>query len=172
MPEKLWEANLSLKNNSNLFKFEKFISKKYRYKPSKNYKKLFKWSIKNLNYFWSSVWDFAKVKGKKIDRFYFTKDILKNKFFVKSKLNFAENLLSKKDKSKAITFISETGFREKRSWKELYENTSICGNNNNKLSVNRCIDMQRVRYPQLIQTMVSIHILFHNHQKKLIFYAL
>ena len=25
---------------------------------------------KNLNYFWSSVWDFAKVKGKKIDRFY------------------------------------------------------------------------------------------------------
>ena len=124
MPKKLWEANLSLKNNSNLFKFEKFISKKYRYKPSKNYKKLFKWSIKNLNYFWSSVWDFAKVKGKKIDRFYFTKDILKNKFFVKSKLNFAENLLSKKDKSKAITFISETGFREKRSWIDLHNNTS------------------------------------------------
>ena len=124
MPEKLWEANSSLKNNSNLFKFEKFISKKYRYKPSKNYKKLFKWSIKNLNYFWSSVWDFAKVKGKKIDRFYFTKDILKNKFFVKSKLNFAENLLSKKDKSKAITFISETGFREKRSWIDLHNNTS------------------------------------------------
>ena len=124
MPEKLWEANLILKNNSNLFKFEKFISKKYRYKPSKNYKKLFKWSIKNLNYFWSSVWDFAKVKGKKIDRFYFTKDILKNKFFVKSKLNFAENLLSKKDKSKAITFISEAGFREKRSWIDLHNNTS------------------------------------------------
>ncbi len=124
MPEKLWEANSSLKNNSNLFKFEKFISKKYKYKPSKNYKKLFKWSIKNLNYFWSSVWDFAKVKGKKIDRFYFTKDILKNKFFVKSKLNFAENLLSKKDKSKAITFISETGFREKRSWIDLHNNTS------------------------------------------------
>ena len=124
MPEKIWEANLSLKNNSNLFKFEKFISKKYRYKTSKNYKKLFKWSIKNLNYFWSSVWDFAKVKGKKIDRFYFTKDILKNKFFVKSKLNFAENLLSKKDKSKAITFISEAGFREKRSWIDLHNNTS------------------------------------------------
>ncbi len=124
MPKKLWEANLSLKNNSNLFKFEKFISKKFRYKPSKNYKKLFKWSIKNLNYFWSSVWDFTKVKGKKIDKFHFTKDILKNKFFVKSKLNFAENLLSRKDKSKAITFISESGFREKRSWIDLHNNTS------------------------------------------------
>ncbi len=124
MPQKLWEANLKVKNRSNLLKFEKFLSKKFNYKVSKNYKKLFNWSIKNLNLFWSSVWDYANVKGKKNEKFKFTKDFLKNKFFIKSKLNFAENLLSKNDNSKAITFISETGYRKVRSWKELRYNTS------------------------------------------------
>ena len=124
MPQKLWEANLKVKNRSNLLKFEKFLSKKFNYKVSKNYKKLFNWSIKNLNFFWSSVWDYTNVKGKKNEKFKFTKDFLKNKFFIKSKLNFAENLLSKNDNSKAITFISETGYREVRSWKELRYNTS------------------------------------------------
>ena len=124
MSKKLWEASLSIKQKSNLFKFEKFLSKKFNYKINKNYSKLFKWSIKNLDLFWSSVWDFTNVKGKKIDKFIHSKEFIKNKFFVKSKLNFAENLLSKNDNSKAITFISENGHREVRSWKKLNSNTS------------------------------------------------
>ena len=124
MSKKLWEASLSIKQKSNLFKFEKFLSKKFNYKINKNYSKLLKWSINNLDLFWSSVWDFTNVKGKKIDKFINSKEFIKNKFFVKSKLNFAENLLSKNDNSKAITFISENGHREVRSWKKLNSNTS------------------------------------------------
>ena len=124
MSKKLWEASLSLKKKSNLFKFEKFISKKFNYKINKNYNKLFNWSINNLDLFWSSVWDFTKVKGKKVERFKHSKEFIKNKFFIKSKLSFAENLLSKNDNSKAITFISENGYREERSWKELNSNTA------------------------------------------------
>ena len=115
MPQKLWEANLSAKNKSNLYKFEKFISRKFNYKPSKNYKKIFNWSIKRNKLFWSSVWDYTKVKGQKFEKFKFSKEFIKNKFFVNSKLNFAENIFSKNDDSKAITFISETGYREQRS---------------------------------------------------------
>ena len=124
MSQKLWEAHLSIKNKSNLFKFEKFLSKKFNFKMSKNYNKLFDWSIKKQNLFWSSIWDYANVKGKKVDKFKSSKEFIKNKFLVNSKLNFAENLLSKNDNSKAITFISETGFKEIRSWKDLYLNTS------------------------------------------------
>ncbi len=124
MNKKLWEASLSIKENSNLYKFEKFISKKYNYHPKKNYKKLFNWSIKNLYYFWSLVWDYTKVKGNKVEKFKYSKDFVKNKFFVDSNLNFTENLLSKKDNSKAITFISENGYREVRTWKNLNQNTS------------------------------------------------
>ena len=41
----------------------------------------------------------------------------------RSKLNYAENLLSKNDYTKAVTFISENGFREEKSWNELNNNT-------------------------------------------------
>ena len=53
-----------IEEKSNLFQFEKFISKRFKYKASKNYKKLFNWSVENLNYFWSSLWIFTKVKEK------------------------------------------------------------------------------------------------------------
>tara|TARA_B100001175_G_scaffold233398_1_gene199840 strand:+ start:25 stop:1980 length:1956 start_codon:yes stop_codon:yes gene_type:complete len=124
MNKKLWEASLSIKKKSNLFKFEKFVSRKFNYKTNKNYNKLFKWSINNLDLFWSSIWDFTGVKGKKIDKFKYSKEFIKNKFFVNSNLNFAENMFSVKDDSKAVTFISENGYREIRSWEELYFNTS------------------------------------------------
>ena len=124
MNKKLWEASLSIKKKSNLFKFEKFISKQFNYKTNKNYNKLFNWSINNLGLFWSSIWDYTNVKGEKVEKFKYSKEFIKNKFFVNSKLNFAENLLSKKDNSKAVTFISENGYRETRSWKSLNYNTA------------------------------------------------
>ena len=124
MNEKLWEATEGQKKQSNLYKFEKFLSKKYNYKFSKNYPKLLNWSIKNKEKFWSSIWDFCKVTGEKKYKFKFSKNLMKNKFLVNSKLNFAENLLSRNDDSKAITFISENGYREVRSWKKLNNNVN------------------------------------------------
>ena len=43
----LWKANRSKKNNSNLFRYEKFLSSKYNFKVTQKYKKLIDWSIKN-----------------------------------------------------------------------------------------------------------------------------
>ncbi len=123
MPQKLWEANSKTKSKSNLFEFEKFLANKFNYKPEKNFKKLFNWTIKNPKLFWSSIWEFSNIKGIKNNKFYFPKEIIKSKFLVKSKLNYAENLLSKNDNSKAITFISENGFRQEKSWNELNNNT-------------------------------------------------
>ena len=123
MTKKLWEASQQQKRNSNLFEFEKFLANKFNYSPEKNYKKLLNWTIKNPKWFWSSMWEYSDIKGIKNNKFYFPKDIKKSKFLVKSKLNYAENLLSKYDNSKAITFISENGYREEKSWKELNNNT-------------------------------------------------
>ena len=123
MSQKLWEANSQIKLKSNLFEFEKFLANKFNYKPEKNFKKLFNWTIKNPKLFWSSIWEFSNIKGIKNNKFYFPKEIIKSKFLVKSKLNYAENLLSKNDNSKAVTFISENGYREEKSWNELNNNT-------------------------------------------------
>ncbi len=123
MPQKMWEADSQTKIKSNLYAFEKFLANKFNYKPQKNFKKLLNWTIKNPKRFWSSMWEFSNIKGIKNDKFYFPKEIIKSKFLIKSKLNYAENLLLKNDNSKAVTFISENGFREEKSWKELNNNT-------------------------------------------------
>ena len=125
MTKKLWEASSIQKKNSILFAFEKYISKKFNNNFNNNYKKILDWSIKNSPEFWSSFWDFAKIKGiKSAKKFKKSKTFYKNLFLPNSKLNFAENLLSKNTKEKAITFISENGFREERSWAELNQDTS------------------------------------------------
>ncbi len=124
MTKKLWEASLKQKKNSILFSFENYISKKFNKNFDRNYKKLLDWTIKNSPKFWSSFWDFTKIigtKGKKeISK---SKTFYKNLFLPNSKLNFAENLLSKNNSEKAVTFISENGFREERTWSQLNQNT-------------------------------------------------
>ena len=154
MNKKLWEASNAIKNKSNLFKYEEFLEKNYNYKVSKKFQKLLKWSIDNPGNFWSSIWDFTKVRGKKNLKFKLTKDLINSRFLVNSKLNFAENLLSKNDNSKAITFISENGFREVRTWKELYFNTSQIVN---FLKKNKIKSKDRIAayLPNIIETVES-----------------
>ncbi|MDC3005282.1 acetoacetate--CoA ligase [Candidatus Pelagibacter sp.] len=119
MPKKLWEPSRELIKNSNLFKYEEFVSKNYKYNFSGKYKKLLNWSVKNPKDFWNSIWNYFEIIGAKTNKFKLTKDLINSKFFVNSKLNFAENLLAKNSNQKAITFVSENGYREQKSWKEL-----------------------------------------------------
>ena len=125
MSKKLWQPSLILKKNSNLFAFENYISKKLKIKFNRNYKNLLNWSIKNSPEFWSRFWDFSKIIGTKSKKkFRKSKIFYKNLFLPGSKLNFGENILSKNNKEKAVTFISENGFREERSWRQLNLNTN------------------------------------------------
>ena len=125
MNKKLWEASLTQKRDSLLRKYEKFVSKKFNEKFNGKYENILKWSIKNPGIFWSSIWDFSGVKGSK-NKLNIQKSntFFKNKFLPNSKLNFAENLLSKNNQNKAITFINEKGYREERSWSDLNKNVS------------------------------------------------
>ena len=138
MSKKLWEASPQLKKKSNLFQFEKFISKKFKKKFYQNYSKILKWSIKNSPDFWNSFWDFSQIKGikgkKKIIK---NKVLFKNLFLPGSKLNFTENLLAKNNKDKAITFISENGYREEKNWQELAKNVSNIQNFLKKIKIKK-----------------------------------
>ena len=120
MNKKLWEPSRKIKLNSNLLKFEKYTSNRFKKKFNSNYEKIHSWTINNPQNFWNCLWDYAKVKGikgmdneRKFSKFY------KNTFLTNSKLNFTENLLSKNNDDKAITFISENGFREIKNWRDL-----------------------------------------------------
>ena len=119
----LWSPNEEVKKNSNLSFFCQHLDKKNLLKYSENFKNLWKWSVKNPEIFWSEIWDFTKIKGikgkniiKKNKIFY------KNIFFPDSKLNYAENLLPKKNHEIALSFLSESGIEKKITWEKLYQN--------------------------------------------------
>ena len=152
MSKKLWEANSQLKKKSNLYQFEKFISKKFKKKFNQDYSKILNWSVKNSPDFWSSLWDFSQIKGikgnKKIIK---NKLLFKNLFLPDSKLNFTENILVKNNKDKAITFISENGYREEKNWQELVKNVSNIQNFLKKIKI-RKNDRVAAYLPNLSET--------------------
>ena len=152
MTKKLWQASLNQKKNSLLFSFEKYISKKFNKKFGNDYQKILDWSIKNSPDFWSSFWDFTEIKGiksnKKIKR---SKIFYKNLFLPNSKLNFSQNLLSKNNNDKAITFISENNFREERTWGKLNDNTNKIVKFLNNLNVKQR-DRVVAYMPNIIET--------------------
>ncbi len=152
MSKKLWQPSLIEKKNSNLFAFENYISKKLKIKFNRNYKKLLNWSIKNSHEFWSRFWDFSKIKGIKSNKnFRKSKTFYKNLFLPGSRLNFGENLLSKNNDEKAVTFISENGFREERSWRQLNLNTNKISKFLKKINIKKG-DRVAAYMPNTIQT--------------------
>ena len=118
MNKPLWQPSKQKKQESLLTDFSKFVN----LDSNSNFKKLWEWSIKNPEEFWSKFWDYSKIIGNK------GKEIIKknnifnqSKFFLDSKINYAENILKKKSEDIAIHFLSEKGFEESITWKELYE---------------------------------------------------
>ena len=112
----LWQPSDLARKNSLLKDFSKFINLKFE-----NFEDIWKWSVENPEIFWSKFWDFSGIVGNKgKDTILKNKIFNKTKFFPDSKLNYAENILKKKTKQLAIGFLSESGYEEQISWKELY----------------------------------------------------
>jgi acetoacetyl-CoA synthetase len=86
---------------------------------------LWKWSVASPYDFWSAIWDFGDVvgeKGKRIangaERFW------EHRYFPDAKLNFAENLLKRKDNAPALIFWGEEKVRRILTWKNLYDSVA------------------------------------------------
>jgi acetoacetyl-CoA synthetase len=118
MNKSLWKPSEQKKEKSLLEDFSKFVN----FDSNHNFKSLWEWSVKNKEEFWSKFWDYSKIigdKGKEVIRK--NKIFNETKFFPDSKINYAENILKKKTNDCAIHFLSEKGFEESITWKELYE---------------------------------------------------
>ena len=121
----LWSANEDKKKESNLDFFCKHLDQKKLLKYKQDFKYLWRWSVNNPEIFWSEIWNFTKIKGIKGKKILKKNKIFyKNLFFPDSRLNYAENLLPKKNKEIAIKFLSENNTKKEITWKKLYE--SVC----------------------------------------------
>ncbi|MEM6460461.1 MAG: acetoacetate--CoA ligase [Pseudomonadota bacterium] len=86
-----------------------------------HYDDLQKWSVSERALFWDAVWDFCGVKGVKGTTLLENGDAMPGaRFFPDSRLNFADNLLSRSGEDNAIVFRGEDKVRSRMSWDDLH----------------------------------------------------
>ena len=97
-----------------------------QYPEIKNYQDLYQWSINNTEKFWKAIWEFCDVRYKKsYDKVIVDGDKLPGaKWFVGSKINFAENLLKADDTQLAIIGRSERPQRSTLNYRQLRNNVA------------------------------------------------
>jgi len=94
MAKLLWQPSEERIKSTNMYRFMTLVNEQFK-KNFKDYPALWDWSVNNLEDFWGLTWDFIKIKAsQKYDKVIENPDKMPGaKFFVNSKLNFAENLL-------------------------------------------------------------------------------
>ena len=86
-----------------------------------DYAQIHRWSIGQPEAFWSLVWDFCEVKGEKGARVLVDGDRMPGaKWFPDARLNFAQNLLRRRDYDAALVFWGEDKLIRRMGHGDLY----------------------------------------------------
>ncbi|MBM3554183.1 MAG: acetoacetate--CoA ligase [Alphaproteobacteria bacterium] len=90
------------------------------------YDELWQWSIERPDAFWVAVWTFCRVIGERGRTVIAHGDKMPGaRFFPEGKINFAENLLRRRDDGVAIFFQGEDKIRRSLTFGELYALVSL-----------------------------------------------
>lgn len=156
MGKLLYTPTESRKKNANVTKFMEFVNQRYG-KNLSTYQSLYDWSIEDIPNFWAAVWDFCEVKAsKKYEKV--VDDISKfpgAKWFVGSELNYAENILRRRDEHPAFIFIGENKKRAQMSYAELYRQVASLENSLRKIGV-KAGDRVAAYLPNLMEGIVAM----------------
>jgi acetoacetyl-CoA synthetase len=121
MSKVMWHPSTERAEASQMNQFRLFANKKYGMELD-NYRDLYNWSVNEITYFWEAVWSFGNPVVSK-DYQQVVDDDSKMpgaKWFSGARLNFAENLLRRRDNHTAILSRGEGKDDRKISYNELY----------------------------------------------------
>jgi len=118
----LWQPSDDRIKATNMYRFMTRVNKQFN-KNFTDYPELWEWSVENLEDFWSLAWDFLDIKTSvPYTKVIENKDKMPGaKFFVGSKLNFAENLLQFRNDKTALIFRGEDLVRRTLTYNQLYD---------------------------------------------------
>jgi acetoacetyl-CoA synthetase len=87
-----------------------------------SFEELHAWSVERSEEFWNLVWDFCEVRGDKGKRTLADgKRMPGARWFPEGRLNFAQNLLRRRDGADAMVFWGEDRIKRRLSHKQLYD---------------------------------------------------
>ena len=131
----VWTPSQDQILNSNLKKFTEFVEENTG-KHFKSYDELHHFSISNPE-FWRFIIEFCKVEGEWNGPIYEGENIFSAKWFPKSKLNFAENMLKNRSDNEALIFRCEDRISKTLSFAELYNQVSKTAQHLKELGVTK-----------------------------------
>jgi acetoacetyl-CoA synthetase len=124
-PEILWQPSPERIAQANLTRFIAHVNQRWQAGAS-DHASVYAWSIREPVRFWESVWDFTGVLGDKgAAPFLVDGDRMPGaQWFPQARLNFAENLLRRRDDEVALVFWGENQVRRRLTFRELYDHVS------------------------------------------------
>nr|CAD6424797.1 acetoacetate--CoA ligase [Rhizobium sp. Q54] len=115
----LWSPPREQIEKSPLRAFMSWCRERYG-SPQSNSDDFHRWSVDAPEEFWRAIWTFCGVKGEPGAQVLVNgDDMLAARFFPEARLNFAENLLSRRGREDAIVFWGEDKARGRWSWDRL-----------------------------------------------------
>jgi acetoacetyl-CoA synthetase len=123
--EPLWEPSAERAARARLTAFTRVAERRFEQKFP-DYRSLYRFSIERPADFWQAVWDFTHIKGSIGERRVEHPDRMPGaRFFPDARLNFAENLLRRRDGTTAIVFNGEGKVQRSLTFAELF--AQVCG---------------------------------------------
>lgn len=123
--KKLWEPSRRRIESANITKFIKSVNGRHKLNIS-TYAELWRWSVDNNYDFWNDVIDFCDIiletKGERLSNG--GQNFWDHRYFPDAKLNFAENLLKRRDDHTAFIFFAEDKETRSMTYSELYDNVA------------------------------------------------
>ncbi|HSD38597.1 MAG TPA: acetoacetate--CoA ligase [Rhodocyclaceae bacterium] len=116
----LWQPDAAHITATRLTAFTRFVEQRHT-QSLPDYAALHRWSVTQRADFWSAVWDFCEVVGEKGTRLLIDGERMPGaQWFPDAKLNFARNLLRRRDEADAIVFQGEDKLQRRLSHAALY----------------------------------------------------
>jgi len=123
--EPLWTPSQERIEEANLTRFARQAIRDWKL-GFNDYPAFYRWTTENPEQFWDSVWKFAEVRSSaKGMRVLVNGGLMPGaRWYPDARLNFAENLLRRRDASTALVFWGENRVRRRLAHRELHEQVS------------------------------------------------
>jgi acetoacetyl-CoA synthetase len=121
----LWQPSAQQVKEANVTRFRETAAQQWG-TPLGDYAALHRWSVERPDRFWRTLWDFAGViaEGPGAAALVDGDKMPGARFFPEARLNFAENLLRRRDAGDAIVFWGEDKVKRRLSHAALYDAVS------------------------------------------------
>ena len=125
MSKLLWQPSEERKASTNIAKFMTFVNERHD-SDITTYDALHAYSVSEQEKFWSDIWDFCGVKAEiRGERVIENGDKMPGaRYFPDSRLNYAENMLQRRDDKVTLIFRGEDKVRREVTARELHDDVS------------------------------------------------